>query len=78
MRCPALCALWVGKEKAMRRSGWQVKLENGPKLDVNRLARRRFLRSGAVTGPKFRRAFALAVKDALNTFDTTSNALLSG
>jgi hypothetical protein len=35
----------------MGRSGWRVKLENGLKLDLNRLARRGFVRPGAVTGP---------------------------
>jgi hypothetical protein len=35
----------------MGRAGWRVKLENGLKLDLNRLARRGFVRPGAVTGP---------------------------
>lgn len=38
------------KGKATARSGWQLKLENGQKLDINRLARGGFLRSGAVSG----------------------------
>lgn len=35
----------------MGRSGWRVKLENGLKLDINRLARRRFVTPGTITGP---------------------------
>jgi hypothetical protein len=35
----------------MARDGWRVKLENGLKLDLNRLARRGFIRPGAITGP---------------------------
>jgi hypothetical protein len=35
----------------MGRGGWRVKLENGFKLDLNRLARRGFIRPGASTGP---------------------------
>src|SRR5215213_8517592 len=35
----------------MGRNGWRVKLENGLKLDINRLARRGFLRPGEVSRP---------------------------
>jgi hypothetical protein len=35
----------------MGKSGWRVKLENGLKLDLNRLAKRGFVRPGASTGP---------------------------
>lgn len=35
----------------MGRDGWRVRLENGLKLDLNRLARRGFIRPGASTGP---------------------------
>ena len=35
----------------MGRSGWRVKLENGLKLDLNRLATRGFVCPGAITGP---------------------------
>lgn len=35
----------------MSRSGYRVRLENGLKLDLNRLARRGFVKRGAATGP---------------------------
>ena len=35
----------------MPRPGYRAKLENGLKLDLNHLARRRFIRPGAATGP---------------------------
>src|SRR3954454_3012667 len=35
----------------MGKSGWRAKLENGLKLDLNRLAKRGFVRPGASTGP---------------------------
>lgn len=35
----------------MPRPGYRTKLENGLKLDINLLARRRFIRPGATTGP---------------------------
>jgi hypothetical protein len=35
----------------MGRDGWRVRLENGFKLDLNRFARRGYVRPGAVSGP---------------------------
>lgn len=35
----------------MGRDGWRVRLENGLKLDLNRFARRGYVRPGAVSGP---------------------------
>jgi hypothetical protein len=35
----------------MPRPGYRVRLESGLKLDINELARNRFIRPGAATGP---------------------------
>ena len=35
----------------MGREGWRVRLENGFKLDLNRFARRGYVRPGFITGP---------------------------
>jgi hypothetical protein len=53
----------------MPRPGHRVRLENGLKLDINRLARKGFIQPGAVTGP-----IGIAWKD--DCWDTTTSGII--
>jgi hypothetical protein len=49
--CVCLGMLQINREESMPRPCQRVRLESGLKLDINRLARRKFIQPGMVTGP---------------------------